>query len=335
MSCRRQDVMSLMRKLAKVKDVDANTERLVDVLQQLSQLPMTLSILKKTKVGHSVNKLRKHECYAVQHLAKTLVKKWKAIAQANWQKPNTKLAKSTKYTPRVSNQERPMVNEGELPSSPPNTVIPDKQGYSNFGSGMKNGANQLSNLFAHTIVVDGKVYPSAEHAYQSRKFEGQEKRFETGGDLTKWSAMGLFVKEDKKESKIAYWGKKRMIGIIAKMATNPQHNRKTRLPQKTKVRQDIFEDILRNKFKKGSPLRPLLLATGEKYLVEFDRGAKRMETHPTKPRRSRWAGLAEPVDKDDLKKGYKLYGDNRMGLLLMKIRDEIRKEPADSTLGET
>jgi len=123
--------------------------------------------------------------------------------------------------------------------------------------------------------------------------------------------MALFFPKDT-EKKIKYWNKKDMIGVIAKMSVNPKYYKKTKLPPKIKVRQDIFYDILTEKYKEGSPLRQYLMNTGDKYLIEFSRSG---QTHPD---RNRWAGMAVST-----KEGYLIYGDNRMGVCLMYIRSNF------------
>ena len=68
----------------------------------------------------------------------------------------------------------------------------------------------------------------------------------------------------------------------------------------------------------NAELKAILLATGDRYLLEFCRGAKRRELQGKQP--ERWSGLAE---KQPDGRCY-VFGDNTMGKLLMKIRQELR-----------
>lgn len=287
-------------------------ERIEDLLTVMSHIPMTLELLKDTNVGKIVNKLRNHPHIGIANTARKLVNGWKRV----WKE--ARVGKEARKEARVRKEKQLLTEQnGQLPRALPNEPIPENFFY--FGSGTKKGACELSNFYEVIVTIDGLTYPSAEHAYQAAKFDlPTRRRFAIGGDLASWSAMRFFVSEDKVDTKIAYWKKKGMIGILAKMASNPRHAKKAGLPPKKKVRQDIFLPILRCKYREGTVLCKLLLDTGTQYLVEFDRGAKRTETHPTKSRRSRWAGLVDGTDTSTL------YGDNRMGLCLMAIRTELQ-----------
>ncbi|KNC46881.1 transcription elongation factor S-II [Thecamonas trahens ATCC 50062] len=61
-----------------VSDATAK-ERVLDMLVQLESEPVTVEVLKKTKVGHTVNMLRKHEVPEVRTKAKRLLASWRAM----------------------------------------------------------------------------------------------------------------------------------------------------------------------------------------------------------------------------------------------------------------
>ena len=57
-----------------------DAEASVDLLKKLKDLPITLEVLQKTRIGMSVNTLRKKsESSDVQTLAKSLIKSWKKL----------------------------------------------------------------------------------------------------------------------------------------------------------------------------------------------------------------------------------------------------------------
>ena len=68
---------------------------------------------------------------------------------------------------------------------------------------------------------------------------------------------------------------------------------------------DLWLDLLKLKFE-IKKYKKLLKSTGNKYLLEFDRGAEKKSSF--------WGGLI---------KNEVLYGENMMGKYLMKIRDFI------------
>lgn len=57
-----------------------DSEGAVDLLKMLKDLPITLEVLQKTRIGMSVNTLRKKSKNAdLQTQAKTLIKSWKKL----------------------------------------------------------------------------------------------------------------------------------------------------------------------------------------------------------------------------------------------------------------
>jgi transcription elongation factor S-II len=75
------DVKALHRRLLKFTrgDVTDETEAL-DVLRALESTTVTYAILKETKLGHTVGKLRKHDNDKLAAVARGLVKAWKSMA---------------------------------------------------------------------------------------------------------------------------------------------------------------------------------------------------------------------------------------------------------------
>ncbi|EEY53186.1 transcription elongation factor, putative [Phytophthora infestans T30-4] len=76
-----EDAKHLHRRLLKFTrgDVTDQVEAL-EVLRGLEKTTVTYAILKETKMGHTVGKLRKHENEKIASLARLLVKSWKNMA---------------------------------------------------------------------------------------------------------------------------------------------------------------------------------------------------------------------------------------------------------------
>lgn len=98
---------------------------------------------------------------------------------------------------------------------------------------------------------------------------------------------------------------KNNIGIIAKMVTTKKIKIGLTRDNSFQSTYELWELILLEKFN-NETFRSILLNTGDKYLLEFSRKAKKG---------SFWGGLIE----DNI-----LYGENTMGKYLMKIRDLIK-----------
>jgi predicted NAD-dependent protein-ADP-ribosyltransferase YbiA (DUF1768 family) len=208
-----------------------------------------------------------------------------------------------------------------------------------FYSGAADSADSsfvFSNLFASPTEFEGRLFPSAEHAYQASKFPSAVRwRFAEGGDLADFTGLSFFYpatadvpQKDKNTAsgKQRYWQKKSMVGIVAKLCQ--KHYSKAGLPSPTAslsmaVKLARFRTILMNKFSVDPVLRGRLLATGDRYLLEFCRGARHRERNAgTEP--ERWGGL----DAEQADGSFRLYGDNSMGKLLMVVRRACRIKEA-------
>lgn len=60
-----------------------DVERIGDVLSSLGKVEVTLAVLRESKVGATVSKLKKHADEEISKSAKALVKKWKRVAEAS------------------------------------------------------------------------------------------------------------------------------------------------------------------------------------------------------------------------------------------------------------
>jgi hypothetical protein len=183
-----------------------------------------------------------------------------------------------------------------------------------FYSGAKEPVCSLSNFRECNLSLEGKEYPSTEHWYQSRKASGEDTAAEFRGEgvLTAWgTGMARVCKKDT-EKKIAFWSKKRNIGVIAKMAAR-SYPLKPELELRTLAEaQALWCPALKAKALQNSLVLKTLMATpDDSYLLEFSRGAKRTTLKGSPPK---WSGLVEDG---------KLYGRNWMGLCWMKVKAEL------------
>jgi predicted NAD-dependent protein-ADP-ribosyltransferase YbiA (DUF1768 family) len=174
---------------------------------------------------------------------------------------------------------------------------------------------KLSNFYAADIEYKGSMYASTEHAFQAAKVldpEEARKLTTSGalGGLTEEAVATLGVK-------VNYWGKKNMVGIVPKMFIK-------RLPFIHKRSFDereceaIFTELLLLKYRTHADLKSVLLDTGDAYLLEFDRSARRRFDKDSNDV-VRWAGMV--VDG-------RVIGHNQMGALMMKVREVLRAEVA-------
>ncbi|RLO11440.1 hypothetical protein DYB28_012641 [Aphanomyces astaci] len=75
------DVVNLHKRLTKFLAGEDNDQNgVADAMEHLNTVDMTLAILKDTKIGQTIAKLRKHEAEVVSSKAKHLLKKWKTLA---------------------------------------------------------------------------------------------------------------------------------------------------------------------------------------------------------------------------------------------------------------
>ncbi|KAG3120378.1 hypothetical protein PI124_g3662 [Phytophthora idaei] len=76
-----EDAKHLHRRLLKFTRGDVTDQGdALEVLRGLEKTAVTYAILKETKMGHTVGKLRKHENEKIASLARLLVKSWKCMA---------------------------------------------------------------------------------------------------------------------------------------------------------------------------------------------------------------------------------------------------------------
>lgn len=99
----------------------------------------------------------------------------------------------------------------------------------------------LSNFSAHRVNYQGKVFPSAEHAYHAQKFEEsalQDQIINRGSPLEAWT----LAHELKMHRRIDW----------------------------DDIKIDVLTDIIRHKAQQHQEIRDTLLATGDEEIVEIN-----------------------------------------------------------------
>jgi predicted NAD-dependent protein-ADP-ribosyltransferase YbiA (DUF1768 family) len=186
----------------------------------------------------------------------------------------------------------------------------------NFYSCGKAPYYKLSNfaLISDGIIFDGLTFHSTEHAFQAQKYiKEQRPRFSVNGDLGNINNVNNcfeLIFENNWEKKKKYWMKKNNIGIIAKMATNIKIGKRLGLIRDIHFMSthNLWMELLALKFNIDE-FKIILQSIKNKYLLEFDRGAKRLCLKNIIPI---WGAL---VDNGTM------YGNNLMGKYLMLLKE--------------
>jgi predicted NAD-dependent protein-ADP-ribosyltransferase YbiA (DUF1768 family) len=177
----------------------------------------------------------------------------------------------------------------------------------------------------------GIVFPSSEHARQALKAKDRDtmNMFAEGGVFSTihgefFSKFMKTLDPTKVEKKVKYWSRKNHVGILAKMAASQPKKfellgleGKLDVDKKLTKEQDeaVWKDIIRQKHSQNPILKDILLATGDKYLVDFSVSAKRNATREKNPYHELYTGL---IDADG-----NLYGQNLLGMTLAGVRSEL------------
>lgn len=237
-------------------------------------------------------------------------------------------------------------------------LLPEElQYYRYFGSGSKVPYNLMSN-FAHIHIVMaydevpaalmklcpdfakwipryvGIRFPSSEHLWQALKANNAKTfyDFTIDGRWGRLSAAAFLAFAPKTQSageqqkwalgKYQVWSAKDNVGILAKMASNPDYaeqlnyvpgedmiyERET--PATPELEKEVWLAILRLKFDShpyGARAKRLLLETGHEYLLEHVRGAVKQ------PLEEHWGGCYD-------KKKKQIVGQNNTGRYIMALR---------------
>ncbi|KAL6735928.1 transcription elongation factor S-II [Ancylostoma duodenale] len=159
------EVLSIGRKLDKIIDGSKSGENAADLLEVLSKLPITIDILTKTRIGMTINDLRKKTSdEKLAKKAKGLIKEWKNLVD----KREDKKEKPPRNDPSSSGT--PAKNNGSAPSQPPPkpapTAAPPQAYSSNFppkhlekDEMRLKSAQMILNALRHAELPDGTLDP--------------------------------------------------------------------------------------------------------------------------------------------------------------------------------
>ncbi|XP_072277104.1 transcription elongation factor A protein 3-like isoform X2 [Pyxicephalus adspersus] len=93
-----EELLKIGRRLER-RISEQNMDRILDLLKELQRFPVTVPILRSTKIGVTVNKLRKHnKDHHVVELAKIIIRDWKKILESSY-KNNGASAPEVKQPP--------------------------------------------------------------------------------------------------------------------------------------------------------------------------------------------------------------------------------------------
>jgi len=161
-------------------------------------------------------------------------------------------------------------------------------------------------------------FPSIQHLWAALQATSVSTflKFIEGGQLASLTAeafMPFVADETRAHNKVAYWGEKANVGVLAKMASNPKYQQALNMEMdyarahlKLELERAVWLQLLRLKFEQNAPHREVLRRTKDARLIEFERGAQRHGSH--------WGGVV----KDDV-----LYGDNAIGNYLEEVRAQL------------
>ncbi|KAM6924835.1 transcription elongation factor A protein 2 [Xenentodon cancila] len=125
-----QDVEHIAKKLDKMVH-KKDTGGALDLLMELKNIKMSLETLQATRIGMSVNAVRKHSSNDdVQTLAKTLIKSWKKLLEGKSEEKEKKKEGSpvTSSTPSEDSvsSEKSSKKSGDTPKTPTTPTLPPR-----------------------------------------------------------------------------------------------------------------------------------------------------------------------------------------------------------------
>ncbi|XP_040193882.1 transcription elongation factor A protein 3-like isoform X4 [Rana temporaria] len=84
-----EDLRKIGRRLEK-RISDQNMDRILDLLKELQRFPVTVPLLRITKIGVTVNKLKKHnKDHHIVELAKVIIRDWKKLLESSYKSNGT------------------------------------------------------------------------------------------------------------------------------------------------------------------------------------------------------------------------------------------------------
>jgi len=195
--------------------------------------------------------------------------------------------------------------------------------YVDFFDDLKNRYVEFSNFAKTKIEIDGVVYPTTEHYFHAMKFSSQDfgegtPSLESSQEDREWYISKIIESSTPNKAKIL--GNQKLSGRFSATYTLGTHDKtllsdivKQSIEKNINIRSDwdkiklkVMYKAVKAKFDQHKDLKKLLLSTGDKLIREVS------------PYDSYW-GIGK--DKN---------GQNRLGVILMKIRTEYMVEnPTD------
>jgi len=156
---------------------------------------------------------------------------------------------------------------------------------------------EFSNFYKAPIVIDGLEYNTVEHYFQSRKFSDNKEYSEI---IRNVNTPGKAKVLGSQKTSFNYKWAQELKAIIKKYEAKLD-------PNWDSIKDEVMLRALRAKFTQNSHCRELLLSTGDSYIVE-NSGS----------RDGYWGnGLKDLKDPNKI---------GRLGLLLMQVREELKKK---------
>jgi predicted NAD-dependent protein-ADP-ribosyltransferase YbiA (DUF1768 family) len=165
------------------------------------------------------------------------------------------------------------------------------------GASAKSKLWRLSNLARATVELDGKSYVSSEHAYVAATVG------EPVEDFDGLATIG-YTPEKVQKAK-AFWGDK--VGVVAKIHGNVMRMERGGTAITIEEKREVWMRILRVHSSARSSCPPAFSSAA---VIRNLRGN-------TTERWGAWDYKVSPTES-------RIWGDNEMGHLLMRVRDEIR-----------
>ena len=165
----------------------------------------------------------------------------------------------------------------------------------------------LCNEYGVIVEYEGKKYPSTNHVINSKRFPGSEDRFTIDGDLANTTILNRLFEGKDLSKRIKMISSKNLIGLIATLSISLYS--KLGLEKPTSINKIELENIMLdiNRIKFGNTqLNESLISTGDSYLLSYKKGS----------------GKKLSYFDGEIQDG-KLIGENKFGLILMKIREEL------------
>lgn len=193
MSATQDEVMNIRKQLEKMTETGDYTQAM-DLLQQLTDIDMNLSILTNTRIGYQVNALRKSTTDSeVISQAKSLIKMWKKFVPENGDKKDKKDKDASQDGKgKVDNDKNSSTPKkiGDKPLPPKASQTTDDvrlscrkllatalRGDGELPEGTVNTPEELSELIEETIFKNNKsTNPKYKNQVRSRVFNLKDKK---------------------------------------------------------------------------------------------------------------------------------------------------------------